>query len=156
MEASGEEARNSFLKTSGLVGGEELRSMPLAQRAFRRLAWLGPNILLDIVAARVIALHQDTLQAALALGVLNGIVLGVFLGTAAALWKGNVYLVLVVGTALALNTLLSVILGGSIPILLRRFGVDPALASGPVLTTVTDMCGFFLVLSLARIALPLL
>ncbi|MGK0171520.1 MAG: magnesium transporter, partial [Gammaproteobacteria bacterium] len=34
---------------------------------------------------------------------------------------------------------------------LKRFGADPAIASGPVLTTLTDMCGFFLVLSLATI-----
>ena len=200
MEASGEEARNSFLKISGIVGGEELRSMPLVQRSFRRLAWLGPNILLNITAASVIALYQETLRAVIALavllpiisdmsgcsgnqavavsireltlglirpheyvrvflkeaglGLLNGTLLGLLLGTAAYLWKGNLYLGLVVGGALALNTLLSVILGGSIPLLLRRFGVDPALASGPILTTITDMCGFFLVLSLASAALP--
>jgi magnesium transporter len=36
-----------------------------------------------------------------------------------------------------------------LPVILRRWRIDPALASGPVLTTVTDMCGFFIVLSLA-------
>jgi hypothetical protein len=45
-------------------------------------------------------------------------------------------------------------LGGTVPLLLKRFGVDPAVASGPILTTVTDMCGFFLVLSLATLVLP--
>ena len=48
-----------------------------------------------------------------------------------------------------LNTIISVSLGGLVPLLLKRFKVDPALASGPILTTVTDMCGFFLVLSFA-------
>jgi len=43
--------------------------------------------------------------------------------------------------------------GGSVPLLIRRMGFDPALASGPMLTTVTDMCGFFLALSFATAAL---
>jgi magnesium transporter len=41
------------------------------------------------------------------------------------------------------------VIGGSVPLFLKRFGVDPALASSPLLTTVTDMCGFFLTLRLA-------
>jgi len=41
-----------------------------------------------------------------------------------------------------------------LPLILKGMKIDPALASGPVLTTVTDMCGFFLVLSLATLAMP--
>ena len=87
------------------------------------------------------------------LGLINGTVLGIALGTIAAVWKGNIWLGLVVMGALSLNTLLSVMLGGMIPLLLKRLKVDPALASGPILTTCTDMCGFFLVLSLASLML---
>ena len=43
-----------------------------------------------------------------------------------------------------------------VPLLLKRFKVDPALASGPILTTLTDMCGFFLVLSFAASAMSYL
>jgi len=50
---------------------------------------------------------------------------------------------------MALNTIVAVSLGGTLPLFMRRMNLDPALASGPILTTVTDMCGFFLVLSLA-------
>ena len=57
---------------------------------------------------------------------------------------------------MALNTLASVSIGGTVPLLLKRMNVDPALASGPILTTITDMGGFFLVLSLASAMLPLL
>ena len=53
-----------------------------------------------------------------------------------------------------LNTVVAVSIGGTVPLLLRRLRVDPALASGPILTTVTDMCGFFLVLSIAGAMLP--
>ena len=202
LEAEGEETTSALLKISGIIGGEELRSMPFLRRAFRRLSWLAPNIVLNILAASVIALYQETLQAAIALavflpiisdmsgcsgnqavavsirelalglirpkeyvrvflkeggvGILNGILLGLLIGVVAFLWKGNAYLSLVVGSALALNTLLAVVLGGSVPLLLKRIGADPALASGPILTTVTDMCGFFLVLSLASVTLPLI
>ncbi|MFH1264473.1 MAG: magnesium transporter, partial [Planctomycetota bacterium] len=87
-------------------------------------------------------------------GVVNGTVLGMILGGVAFLWKGNPMLGLVVGVALALNTLVAVCLGGVIPLLLRKLRQDPALASGPILTTLTDMCGFFLVLSFAQATLP--
>jgi magnesium transporter len=60
----------------------------------------------------------------------------------------------VVGGALAANTLVSVALGGMLPLVLKRFKLDPALVSSPLLTTVTDMCGFFFVLSFAASVMP--
>ncbi|MBF0444097.1 MAG: magnesium transporter [Magnetococcales bacterium] len=89
-------------------------------------------------------------------GVINGTVLGILIGLVAWGWKGNPYLGLVIGLALAINTVIAVSIGGTVPLLLKRFGVDPAVASGPLLTTVTDMAGFFLVLSLATLMMPLL
>jgi magnesium transporter len=198
-EALSEHQTEDYLKASGIVGGEELRSMPLKDRCLRRLAWLGPNILLNLLAASVIASYEDTLAAVIALavflpmvsdmsgcsgnqavavsireltlgiiqprdytrvlikegllGLTNGLVLGLILGTIAFFWKGSFFLALVIGSALALNTVLSVVLGGLIPLVLKRFKADPALASGPILTTCTDMCGFFLVLNLATLAI---
>lgn len=67
-------AKRTFLRVSGIVGGEELRSMPLGLRSVRRLAWLVPNILLNLIAASVIAAHQATLEAAIALAVFLPIV----------------------------------------------------------------------------------
>ncbi len=89
-------------------------------------------------------------------GLLNGIALGILIGVVAYLWQHNIYLSFVIGFALALNTLVAVSIGGTVPLLLRKFNVDPAVASGPVLTTITDLCGFFLVLSIATMMLPLL
>lgn len=86
-------------------------------------------------------------------GLINGLALGLFVGVLAWFWKGNPWLGLVVGSAMMLNTIIAVSLGGTLPLMMRRFGLDPALASGPILTTVTDMCGFFLVLSCASILL---
>jgi len=194
-EATSDHQTEDYLHASGILGGEELRSMPMLARCRRRLAWLGPNIVLNLVAASVIARYESTLEAVIALavflpivsdmsgcsgnqavavsireltlglikpheylrivwkegvlGLVNGIVLGTILGTIAALWKSNIYLGLVIGGSLALNTVLSALLGGCVPLLLKRLKVDPALASGPILTTCTDMCGFFLVLNLA-------
>jgi magnesium transporter len=82
-------------------------------------------------------------------GTLNGVALGLLLAAVVWAWKGNPWLGLVVGAAMALNTIIAVSIGGTLPLLMRRLKLDPALASGPILTTITDMCGFFLVLSLA-------
>lgn len=86
-------------------------------------------------------------------GLINGVSLGVLLGLVAWLWRGNPILGIVVGVALALNTIVAVSIGGSVPLILKGLGVDPALASGPILTTVTDICGFFFALGLAASAL---
>ena len=83
------------------------------------------------------------------MGLINGSVLGLILGSVAWIWQGNPWLGLVAGGALALNTLVAVSIGGIIPLILKRLNRDPALASGPILTTVTDMCGFLMVLSFA-------
>ena len=49
-----------YLGLSGIIGGEEFRSMPLTTRSGWRLSWLSLNIVLNIIAASVIALKQDT------------------------------------------------------------------------------------------------
>ncbi|MEZ5741971.1 MAG: magnesium transporter [Burkholderiaceae bacterium] len=87
-------------------------------------------------------------------GILNGLMLGVLIGLVAWVWKGNPALGLVIGIALALNTVLAVSIGGVVPLLLKRLNQDPAVASGPLLTTITDMAGFFFVLSLATAFMP--
>ena len=157
------------------------------------------NIVLNIIAASVIAFYQETLSAVIALavflpiisdmsgcsgnqsvavsireltiglikpseiirvlkkeigiGLLNGIILGILLGFVAYLWQKNLYLGLVIGAALAANTIVSISLGSTVPMVLRTLKIDPALASSPVLTTITDMCGFFFTLYFATIAL---
>jgi magnesium transporter len=94
------------------------------------------------------------LRKELSVGIINGIVLGILIGIVAWIWKDNAYLGLVIGLALSVNTLIAVSIGGTVPLILKHFGIDPAVASGPLLTTVTDMAGFFLVLSLASLFMP--
>ena len=66
-EAHGEEQGRAFLRFSGIIGGEELRSMPVTERASRRLVWLCLNIALSIVAASVILFFESTISRLLAL-----------------------------------------------------------------------------------------
>ena len=89
-------------------------------------------------------------------GAINGLALGLLIMLVAWFWKGNPWLGIVIGVALAANTLIAVSIGGVVPLLLKKLGQDPAAASGPLLTTITDMAGFFLVLSLASLMMPLL
>ncbi len=88
------------------------------------------------------------------IGLINGTILGTALGLVASFFSKDAAIVgLVVGGAFALNTLVAVSLGGLIPLALRKLKIDPALGAPPMLTTLTDMCGFFLVLGFARIAI---
>jgi len=90
----------------------------------------------------------------LQVGLINGVLLGASLGLMSTLfWNEPVTLGVLVGTAFALNTLIAVSLGGLLPLLLRKFKIDPALGAPPILTTLTDMCGFLLVLGFARCAI---
>jgi magnesium transporter len=77
--------------------------------------------------------------------------LGLALGAVAVVWKGSLLLGLVAGAAQMLSVLLAVCLGGMVPLVLKRLGFDPAVASAPLLTTVTDAAGFFVTLGLASL-----
>lgn len=82
-------------------------------------------------------------------GLLNGIVIGALLALVTYLTRGHALLSLAVGSAYATSCVFAVLLGGSLPLLLARLGVDPAMLSSPILTTLTDMTAFFLTLSIA-------
>ena len=86
-------------------------------------------------------------------GLINGLVLGLAMVAVAVLWKGSLMLGLVAAAAQTMSVLLAACLGGVIPLVLKRNGFDPAVASAPLLTTVTDATGFFLTLALAHLCL---
>jgi magnesium transporter len=84
-------------------------------------------------------------------GVLNGIGFAVILGVIAAAWFNVTDLGLVMALAM-LTVLLAAALGGIlVPLLLIRLGVDPAVSSGPFVTTITDVVGFFAFLGIATL-----
>jgi len=193
-----EEAEDDYRVSQGIVGGEELRSMPMGTRVRRRGAWLGVNLVLCLGGAGVIAFFQDTLakvivvaavlpvisatsgnaamQAAavsireLTLGVIDprawrrvlmhelvlaallALPLGGAVALLASLWGAGWMIGAAVGIAMAVNATIAVGIGAVCPLLLRRFNIDPALASGPISTTLADVSGFALTLSLVAIA----
>lgn len=89
-------------------------------------------------------------------GLLSGIVIGAFVACGAMLMEGNPIFGLVTGIAMFLNMILANLAGYFIPVILEKFHIDPALASGVFVTTVTDVMGFFLFLGLATMFLPYL
>jgi magnesium transporter len=86
-------------------------------------------------------------------GVLNGIGLALILGVAATLIFGNPQLGVVLGIAMIVNQIVAALGGVLVPLTLERLGLDPALASGTFVTTLTDVMGFFAFLGLATVML---
>ena len=86
-------------------------------------------------------------------GLINGIVFAVIVGLVAALWFGEHGLGIVIALAMMFNLLVAGFFGASIPIMLQKFKVDPALGASILLTTVTDVVGFFVFLGLAQLML---
>jgi magnesium transporter len=194
-QALGERADKALMRFSGIVGGDELRTMPLFHRSFRRLSWLCINLVLTMAAAAVIKFFEDVVSQIIALaffipvignmsgcsgnqavgvsirelslgvitpedfvrvmlkelqmGLINGVLLGAALGLAAFALEGSVALGLVVGGALALNSVIALSLGGLVPLVLRKLNADPALSAPLIVTSVSDMFGFLILLTLA-------
>ena len=197
--ATSDRADRRMLFMSGVLGGEESRSMTYSTRVMRRVPWLAVSLLLSLIAASVIGWYQETLTTAIALavflpvisgmggnsgnqalavsirelslgliqpqefiwviakeasvGATNGLLLGLAVATVCFGWQRNFRLSFVVGAAVTLNMLVAACLGGIVPLLLKRWRLDPALASGPVLSAVNDLCGFLFALVLADLLL---
>jgi len=83
------------------------------------------------------------------LGTVSGAVTGVVTAAVAWLWHGNPWLGLVIGLAMIVNLFAAGLSGAAIPILMKRAGLDPAQCSSIILTTVTDVIGFFAFLGFA-------
>ncbi|MEM8812391.1 MAG: magnesium transporter [Pseudomonadota bacterium] len=88
-------------------------------------------------------------------GLLNGVILALCTGGIAAGWFQDPTLGLVLGAAMVMTVLLATLLGILVPLTLGKLGVDPAVASGVFVTTLTDMFGFFVFLALATVAFGL-
>ncbi|WP_342361981.1 magnesium transporter [Terrarubrum flagellatum] len=87
----------------------------------------------------------------LLVGLLNGLAFAVITGSIAALWFGTFDLGVVIGIAMIINLLAAALAGILIPLAIDRFDADPAVASGPFVTTVTDIVGFFSFLGTATL-----
>jgi magnesium transporter len=121
----------------GIAGSQTLtlviRGMALGQVAQSNLKWL--------------------FNKEIAVGFLNGILWAMIMAGVAILWFDNFLIGAIIGIALVVNQLFAAVSGVLIPIIMKKMDIDPALAGSVVLTTVTDMMGFFVFLGLATIIL---
>ncbi len=112
------------------------------------------------VAVRALATRDLTRSNALRVirreslaGLLNGVIFAVVMGIVGYFWFGSPMLGVVIGVAMVINLLVAGMAGVLVPLALDKVGVDPALASGAFVTTVTDVVGFFAFLGLASMVL---
>ncbi len=112
------------------------------------------------VAIRSIALGEahirdvrKAMRKELIVGACNGVVLGALFGMIALAMRGQWLLGLVAGTALGINVVVAGVVGGCLPFLIKRLGKDPAMMTGPLLTTITDVTGITIYLGLSTLLL---
>ena len=86
-------------------------------------------------------------------GLVNGAIFAVVMGIVGYVWFGEPMLGVVIAIAMVINMVVAGLAGTAIPVVLERWGIDPALASGAFVTTVTDVVGFFAFLGLAAVIL---
>ncbi len=112
------------------------------------------------IVVRGIALHEleaaeawRVLRKEIALGVIRGVLFGVLVGAAAYLWQGEWAWGVVVGGAMLPNMIVAGLLGMLIPMTLRALKFDPAIASGILLVSFTDILGFVMLLGFGALAI---
>jgi magnesium transporter len=88
-----------------------------------------------------------------AVGSINGLIWALVVALIAGFWFHNTSLAILIGVAMIINLMIAAIMGTLVPISLHRLGIDPALAGSVLLTTVTDIVGFFAFLGLATVFL---
>ena len=86
-------------------------------------------------------------------GILTGLIFAVSMGLIGVFWFGTAMLGVVIAISMLINLVVANLAGTTIPVILEKLGIDPALASGAFVTTVTDVVGFFAFLSIAGIIL---
>ena len=121
---------------AGMGGNAGTQALAVTVRRLA-LGLIPPPLFLRVVGKEVLV------------GLTNGLAIGLVVGLIAALLGEQPTLGLVVFLAMAVNLLVAGFAGAFIPIVLERYGVDPAIASSIFVTTFTDVCGFLLLLGMA-------
>jgi magnesium transporter len=119
----------------GIAGSQTLtlviRSMALGQLSDKNQRWL--------------------LRKELAVGASNGVIWAIAIATVTVFWFNDVSLGVLIGTAIIINLIAAALAGVTIPLALKRVGIDPALSGSVLLTTVTDVVGFMAFLGFAKL-----
>jgi len=125
---------------ASMGGNAGTQSLTVAVRALATRDLTGSN------AARVIRREATV-------GLMNGLVFALIMGLVGSLFYGSYLLGGVIGAAMVINLVVAALAGILVPLTLERFDLDPALASGTFVTTMTDVVGFFVFLGLATVIL---
>ena len=125
---------------ASMGGNAGTQSLTVAVRALATRDLTGSNAL-RVLRREIVA------------GLLNGVVFAGVMGVVTVVWFGSPMIGIVIGAAMIINLVCAGFAGIGVPIVLEKFGVDPALASGTFVTTVTDVVGFFAFLGLAGVVL---
>jgi len=96
---------------------------------------------------------RDAIKKEIFLSLFNGLIFALILGTIASLWFSNSMLGVVIALSMIVTLFCAGFFGSTIPLMLKKFDIDPAIGSTVILTTVTDIMGFFSFLGLAKIML---
>jgi magnesium transporter len=96
---------------------------------------------------------KDTIKKEVLLSLGNGFIFAFVIGIIAFLWFGDSKLGFVIGASMIINLFFAGFFGAFIPLVLKRLNIDPAVGSTVILTTVTDVVGFFSFLGLAKMFL---
>lgn len=108
------------------------------------------NIALDDARLRDL---RRAVRKEVTIGLINGLALGSLFAVIAWLLEGNPWIGALAGIALGINVVLAGVVGGCLPFILKRMGRDPAMMTGPILTTITDITGVTIFLGLSTIFL---
>jgi magnesium transporter len=123
---------------ASMGGNAGTQSLTVAVRGLATRDLTGANVL-RVIRREVVA------------GAINGLAFAVIMGIVGVLWFGTPMLGAVIGVAMIINLVVAGLAGVGVPVVLEKIGVDPALASGAFVTTVTDIVGFFAFLGLAAL-----
>ena len=89
-------------------------------------------------------------------GLFMGVLFGLLIALSAFLWRGSPVLGLVVGTSMFATVSLATLIGSLVPILFYRLNIDPAITSGPLVTTIKDITGLLIYFGMATLFLDYL
>jgi len=97
--------------------------------------------------------YKSLIKKEISIGILNGLIWALVVASFSIIWFENFNIGAIIGFALIVNLIAGAFAGAVIPILLRQFGIDPAIAGGVILTTFTDVIGIIAFLGLATLVL---
>jgi magnesium transporter len=97
--------------------------------------------------------YKSLIKKEIYIGILNGLIWALVVASFSIIWFGNFNIGAIIAFALMVNLVVGAFAGAVIPVMLRQMGIDPAIAGGVVLTTVTDVVGIVAFLGLATLVL---